>query len=113
MVWVATVWNCIKNQIHTTTEPCQQNLGSPNDEFFLDVFVDDEVKVFLSVSGLLVLETEVEVWQHVETGGEEGDRLGNNAQLSLLGLGCEENNTPDSDQHKTSGGSKMWPYAQF
>ena len=38
---------------------------SPDDKLLLDVFIDDEVQVSLSVASLLVLETKVQVRQHV------------------------------------------------
>ena len=41
---------------------CKRTLQySPNDKILLDVFIDDEVQVSLSVAGLLVLQTKVKV----------------------------------------------------
>ena len=62
------------------------------------MLIDDEVEVSLSVASLLVLEAKVKVWEHVETGREEGDCLGHYTQLPLLGLGCRIQHT---NTHRT------------
>jgi hypothetical protein len=50
------------------------------------ISVQDEVKVALSESCLLVLEFEVKVRQHVQARSQQGHRLRDNTQLSLLRL---------------------------
>lgn len=69
-----------------------------------DVVVHDQVQVTLTVTGLLVLETEMGSGQHAETRGKEGDILGEDGQLSvttLLGLGATSNTT-DTDNVSTA-----------
>ena len=58
----------------------------PCDKFLVYISVQDEVKVALSESRLLVLESKVKVRQHVEAGSQQGHRLRNHTQLSLLRL---------------------------
>ena len=58
----------------------------PDVELLPDVGVDDEVEVSLPEPGLLVLDAEVQVGQHVQAGGQEGHLLGDDGQLALLGL---------------------------
>ena len=77
--------------LHLLTTAC-----SPDDKLFLDVFVDDEVEVSLAEPSLFVLETEMEAWQHVETGREKGDGLWYNTQLPLLRLGCRTQHTTNA-----------------
>ena len=60
---------------------------SPNDEFLLDMFIDDEVQVPLSVACLLIFQSKMKVRQHVEARCQQSHRLGDNTQLPLLGLG--------------------------
>ena len=64
-----------------------RTMDRPGDEFVVDVLVHDEVQVALSEPCLLVLESKVQVRQHVEARREEGDLRWNDAQLTFLGLG--------------------------
>ena len=64
------------------------DLGS-GDELVPHTLVDDEVQVSLPEPGLLVLQPVVEVWEHVQAGGQEGDGARDDAQLSLLGFAWE------------------------
>ena len=64
------------------------DLGS-GDELVPHALVDDEVQVSLPEPGLLVLQPVVEVWEHVQAGGQEGDGARDDAELSLLGFAWE------------------------
>ena len=63
---------------------------SPDDELLLDMVVDDEVEVPLSVARLLVLQPKVQVREHVQARSQQRHRLRHNAQLPLLGLACRK-----------------------
>ena len=79
--------NTFHHSKHTLHSLLTQSIYSPNDELLLDVFIDDEVQVPLSVPSLLILQPKVKVGQHVETRGQQSHCLGHNTQLPLLGLG--------------------------
>lgn len=64
------------------------DLGADN-ELLPDRVVDDQVEVPLAEAGLLVLETVVVGGEHVEAGGEELNVLGEDGELTALGLSGE------------------------
>lgn len=62
--------------------------------------IDDQIEISLPESGFLVLHPVVQVWQHVQARGQEGDGLGNDGQLAFLGLSrmsANANNVTSSD----------------
>ncbi len=59
----------------------------------MDVLVHDEVKVALPEPRLLVLESKVQVWEHVQAWGEEGDLGWDDAQFSFHGPGWTDTHT--------------------
>ena len=60
----------------------------PCDKLFVDISVQYEVQVALSVSRLLVLEAKVKVSQHVQARSQQDHHLWNNTQFPFLSLSC-------------------------
>ena len=83
---LASLTHVIQESSEVGDDLCSQN------ELVSYTLVHDQVQVTLSESRLLVLETIMEVWQHVEAGGQQLDSARNNAELPFLcfSLGGDE-----------------------
>lgn len=72
----------------------RDHLGA-RDELVTDVGVHDQIEVALAVAQLLVLEAVMGLGQHAQTGREKLDGLGEDGQLTALGLAGHTADTDD------------------